>query len=88
MVQAFLIMGVIISLPLILLVSTYQLKTVMTVTFALFTLHMLTFWWELARWVELQHARYLVQPSFGFQSSAVIAAHIRVYGWDCHGAGN
>jgi hypothetical protein len=52
MVQAFLIMGVIISLPLILLVSTYQLKTVMTVTFALFTLHMLTFWWELARWVD------------------------------------
>ena len=52
MVQAFLIMGVIISLPLILLVSTYQLKTVMTVTFALFTLHMLSFWWELARWVD------------------------------------
>lgn len=52
MVQAFLIMGVIISLPLVLLVSTYQLKTVMTVTFALFTLHMLTFWWELARWVD------------------------------------
>jgi hypothetical protein len=51
-VQAFLIMGVIISLPLILLVSTYQLKTVMTVTFALFTLHMLSFWWELARWVD------------------------------------
>ena len=52
MVQAFLTMGIIISLPLILLVSTYQLKTVMTVTFALFTLHMLTFWWELARWVD------------------------------------
>lgn len=52
MVQAFLIMGVIISLPLILLVSTYQLKTVMTVTFALFTLHILSFWWELARWVD------------------------------------
>jgi len=52
MVQAFLIMGIIISLPLILLVSTYQLKTVMTVTFALFTLHMLSFWWELARWVD------------------------------------
>jgi hypothetical protein len=52
MVQAFLLMGVVISLPLILLVSTYQLKTLMTLTFALFTLHMLTFWWELARWVD------------------------------------
>ncbi len=51
MVQAFLIMGII-SLPLILLVSTYQLKTVMMVTFALFKLHMRSFWWEVARWVK------------------------------------
>uniref|UniRef100_A0A1I8A8F9 TraG_N domain-containing protein n=1 Tax=Steinernema glaseri TaxID=37863 RepID=A0A1I8A8F9_9BILA len=42
MVQAFLIMGTIISLPLVLLISTYQLKALMTITFALFTLHMLT----------------------------------------------
>jgi len=52
MVQAFLIMGTIISLPLVLLISTYQLKALMTITFALFTLHMLTFWWELARWID------------------------------------
>jgi hypothetical protein len=52
MVQAFLIMGTIISLPLVLLISTHQLKALMTITFALFTLHMLTFWWELARWVD------------------------------------
>ncbi len=52
MVQAFLIMATIISLPLVLLISSFQLKTLMTVTFALFTLHMLTFWWELARWVD------------------------------------
>ena len=52
MIQAFLIMGTVISLPLVLLISTFQLKTVMTVTFALFTLHMLTFWWELARWID------------------------------------
>ena len=52
MVQAFLIMGTIISLPLVLLISTYELKALMTVTFALFTLHMLTFWWELARWID------------------------------------
>lgn len=52
MVQSFLIMGTIIGLPLLLLISTYQLKAAMTVTFALFALHMLTFWWELARWVD------------------------------------
>ena len=40
MVQAFLIMGTIISLPLVLLISTYELKALMTVTFALFTLHL------------------------------------------------
>ena len=51
MVQAFLIMGVIISLPLILLVSTYKLKTVMTVTFALFTLHMLSSGGKWHHWV-------------------------------------
>ena len=52
MIQAFLILATIICLPLILLISTYQLKVLMTLTFALFTLHMLTFWWELARWVD------------------------------------
>lgn len=52
MVQAFLIQATIICLPLVLLISTYQLKVLMTLTFALFTLHMLTFWWELARWVD------------------------------------
>lgn len=52
MIQAFLILATIICLPLILLISTYQLKVLMTLTFAIFTLHMLTFWWELARWVD------------------------------------
>src|SRR5690606_11837627 len=52
MIQAFLILATIICLPLVLLISTYQLKVLMTLTFALFTLHMLTFWWELARWVD------------------------------------
>ena len=37
---------------------------------------------------RLQHARYPVQPGFGFQSGAVVAAHIRVYGWDSHRAGD
>lgn len=52
MVQAFLIMALIISLPILLVISTYNLKTVFTVTFSMFTLHFLTFWWELARWAD------------------------------------
>lgn len=52
MIQAFLIMAVIICLPLIIVISTYDLKAVMTATFGLFALYMCTFWWELARWVD------------------------------------
>jgi len=64
MLQAFLIMGIIISLPLIIVMSTYNLKVVMMTSFGLFTLHMLTFWWELARWLDssLQKALYANLP--------------------------
>src|SRR5690606_2545745 len=44
--------GLTISLPLLQLFSAFQLKTLMMCSFAFFTLHMLTFWWELARWVD------------------------------------
>jgi hypothetical protein len=85
MVQAFLLMGIIISLPLILLASTYQLKTVMTVTFALFTLYMLSFWWELARWIDssmldtlyhqvsVSNQVLLSLPTSGFMDATVTA---------------
>jgi hypothetical protein len=52
MVQAFLIMAVIICIPLILVISTYDLKALMTATFGMFALHFCTFWWELARWID------------------------------------
>lgn len=52
MIQAFLIMALIMSMPILMVISTYTLKTVFTVTFGLFTLHFLTFWWELARWID------------------------------------
>jgi len=52
MLQAFLIMGLIISLPLIMVLSTYNLKVAMMTSFGLFTLHFMTFWWELARWID------------------------------------
>lgn len=52
MVQAFLIMALIISLPILMVISTYNIKTVFTVTFGMFTLYFLTFWWELARWAD------------------------------------
>jgi TraG-like protein, N-terminal region. len=52
MIQAFLLMAIVICLPLLLVIGTYGLKTLMAVTFGLFALHMCTFWWELARWID------------------------------------
>ena len=52
MVQAILEMALIICIPLVTMFSTYSVKTVMTLTFAQFGLFFLTFWWELARWLD------------------------------------
>lgn len=52
MVQAIMQMALIICIPLVTLFSAYSLRTVMTLTFAQFGLIFLTFWWELARWLD------------------------------------
>lgn len=52
MVQAILLMAVYVMIPLILAFSAYEFKTVITVTFVVFALNFLTFWWELARWLD------------------------------------
>ncbi len=52
MVQAILMMALVICCPLITLLSVYELKTVMMLTFVQFALFFLTFWWELARWLD------------------------------------
>jgi hypothetical protein len=52
MVQAILLMAVYILIPLILVFSAYEFKTVITLTFVVFALNFLTFLWELARWLD------------------------------------
>ncbi len=52
MVQAILLMATYVMLPLILAFGTYQFKPVITLTFVIFALNFLTFWWELARWLD------------------------------------
>jgi hypothetical protein len=52
MVQAVLLMAVYVLIPLILVFSAYEFKTVITLTFVVFALNFLTFWWELARWLD------------------------------------
>ncbi|MDN8600321.1 conjugal transfer protein TraG N-terminal domain-containing protein [Citrobacter sp. S2-9] len=52
MVQAILLMALVICIPLVTVFSAYNLKVVITLTFAQFALMFLTFWWELARWLD------------------------------------
>lgn len=52
MVQAVLLMAVYIMVPLILAFAAYEYKTVITLTFVIFAMNFLTFWWELARWLD------------------------------------
>ncbi|WP_408672970.1 conjugal transfer protein TraG N-terminal domain-containing protein, partial [Xenorhabdus koppenhoeferi] len=47
--------------PLILLLAAYEFKTVLTLTFVIFALNFLTFWWELARWLD----SYLLDALYG-----------------------
>jgi TraG-like protein, N-terminal region len=52
MIMAFLKMAMVISIPMVLVVGAYQLKTAMTMTVAFFALIFVDFWFQLARWVD------------------------------------
>jgi len=52
MVQALLEMMVIVVIPVLILFSAYDPKTIVTISFALFALAFITFWWELAGWLD------------------------------------
>ena len=52
MVQAFVIMAIIICLPIVTVMSSYDLKVLMLLTFVLLGAYALSFWWELARWID------------------------------------
>lgn len=45
-------MAIYVMLPLILAFAAYEIKTVITLTFVIFATNFLTFWWELARWLD------------------------------------
>lgn len=52
MVLSFLKMAMVISIPLVLIFGTYDLKTVVTVTAVQFALFFVDFWFQLARWID------------------------------------
>ncbi|EHC5910912.1 conjugal transfer protein TraG, partial [Salmonella enterica subsp. enterica serovar Eastbourne] len=51
-VQALLEMLVIVSIPVLLMFSAYEPKTIVTITFAQFALIFISFWWEVAGWLD------------------------------------
>ncbi|MEE5092335.1 conjugal transfer protein TraG N-terminal domain-containing protein [Xanthomonas euvesicatoria] len=52
MVLSFLKMAMIICIPLVLLIGTYDLKSVMTMSCVQFALFFVEFWFQLARWID------------------------------------
>lgn len=52
MVLALLKMALVICIPLVLLIGTYDLKTVVTVSVVQFALFFVDFWFQLARWLD------------------------------------
>lgn len=51
-VQALLEMLVIVSIPALLMFSAYEPKMIVTITFAQFALIFVSFWWEVAGWLD------------------------------------
>jgi hypothetical protein len=52
MVLSLLKMALVICIPLVLVIGTYELKTVITVSVVQFALFFVDFWLELARWID------------------------------------
>ncbi|CAM4015207.1 conjugal transfer protein TraG N-terminal domain-containing protein [Xenorhabdus thuongxuanensis] len=68
MMQAVILMALYILIPLLLLFAAYEFKPVFTLTFALFALNFLTFWWETARWLD----SYLLDALYGSDTHSLL----------------
>ncbi|HEN3655537.1 TPA: conjugal transfer protein TraG N-terminal domain-containing protein [Yersinia enterocolitica] len=54
MAHGILMMAMVICIPLVMLFGAYDPKVVITLTFAMFALTFVTFWWELGSWLDDQ----------------------------------
>ncbi|EKI4886558.1 conjugal transfer protein TraG N-terminal domain-containing protein, partial [Salmonella enterica] len=74
-VQALLEMMVIIAIPVLLMFSAYDPKTIVTITFSLFALMFIPFWWEVAGWLDdqLLTIMYGARNDSGLSSSVPFA---------------
>jgi hypothetical protein len=66
MVLALLKMALVICIPLVLLIGTYDLKTVVTVSVVQFALFFVDFWFHLARWIDSTTLDALYGSGFGW----------------------
>ncbi|MEQ2024906.1 conjugal transfer protein TraG N-terminal domain-containing protein [Xenorhabdus szentirmaii] len=68
MTQAVILMALSILLPLVLWFAAYEFKTVFTLTLVIFALNFLTFWWELARWLD----SFLLDALYGSDTHSLL----------------
>ncbi len=66
MVLALLKMALVICIPMVLLIGTYDLKTVVTVSVVQFALFFVDFWFQLARWIDSTILDALYGSGFGW----------------------
>ncbi|OOS00883.1 conjugal transfer protein TraG [Haemophilus paracuniculus] len=52
MVQGIMLMAIMICMPVIAVIGSYDVKTIITMTLVQFGIFFLSFWWELARWLD------------------------------------
>ena len=80
MFQAIAYMVLVISIPIVLVLSGYSLGALLQLSFGIFTVHFLTFFWELSRWLDSKLLAGL------YMNQGVGAVATRMMPWTDHGA--
>lgn len=80
MFQSIAYMVLVISVPIVLVFSGYSVKALIQLSFGMFTIHFLTFWWELSRWLDSKMLAGL------YMNQGVGAVATRMMPWTDHGA--
>lgn len=80
MFQAIGYMVLVISIPIVLVLSGYSFGALIQLSFGMFTIHFLTFWWELSRWLDSKMLAGL------YMNQGVGAVVTRNLPWTDHGA--
>ncbi len=80
MFQAIAYMVLVISIPIVLVLSGYSFGALFQLSFGIFTIHFLTFFWELSRWLDSKLLAGL------YMNQGMDAVATRMMPWTDHGA--